>query len=76
MKPNPGGRKWVAADNNCVKGAIINGPPALAWEMRGCLHESTRVCSKCTNPTDPAQRQYFFCLPCKGKGKERSAMGG
>mmetsp|Transcript_9378 Transcript_9378/g.14063 ORF Transcript_9378/g.14063 Transcript_9378/m.14063 type:complete len:173 (+) Transcript_9378:620-1138(+) len=81
MKPNPGGRKWVAADNNCVKGDITNGPPAeaSAGEMRGggrCLHQSTRVCSKCTHPTDPAQRQYFFCLPCKGKGKERSAMGG
>eukprot|EP00984_Skeletonema_dohrnii_P020791 scaffold10218_cov178-Skeletonema_dohrnii-CCMP3373.AAC.1 len=37
MKPNPGGRKWVAADSNCVKGDITNGPPAeaSAGEMRG-----------------------------------------
>eukprot|EP00984_Skeletonema_dohrnii_P014165 scaffold5929_cov101-Skeletonema_dohrnii-CCMP3373.AAC.6 len=75
MKPNPDERKWVAADSNCVKGAITKDlPPKLAQGRcggrGGCGQQSSRVCSKCTHPTDPAQRQYFFCLPCKGKGKE------
>ena len=33
-----------------------------------CGKESTRVCSKCTHPTDPTQQQYWFCDPCKEGG--------
>eukprot|EP00984_Skeletonema_dohrnii_P004183 scaffold1462_cov164-Skeletonema_dohrnii-CCMP3373.AAC.1 len=46
-----------------------DGTPKLAQGRCGgkCGQQSTRVCSKCTHATDPAQKQYFFCLPCKGK---------
>ena len=42
MKPNPGGRKWVAADNNCVKGDITNGPPDISgyYYQKGLLGET------------------------------------
>ena len=35
MNPNPGGRKWVAADNNCVKGDITNEPPDISLYQKG-----------------------------------------
>eukprot|EP00984_Skeletonema_dohrnii_P022336 scaffold11466_cov99-Skeletonema_dohrnii-CCMP3373.AAC.4 len=42
MKPNSGGRKWAAADNNCVKGDITNGPPDISWyyHQKGLLGEN------------------------------------
>lgn len=51
---------------------------SLRWSKQlenaggGCGQQSTRVCSKCTHPTDPAQKQYFSAF----RAKERSAMGG
>ena len=42
-------------------------------QKKGCNKQSTRVCSKCTHPTDTTQKQYWFCLPCKGG--ERGCTG-
>eukprot|EP00984_Skeletonema_dohrnii_P031173 scaffold23348_cov117-Skeletonema_dohrnii-CCMP3373.AAC.2 len=45
---------------------------SLRWskQPRGrCGQQSTRVCSKCTHPTDPDQKQYFSAF----RAKERSA---
>lgn len=125
MNPNPGGRKWVEADDQSVQGAVTGRPPDMQWyqkttlgdkvcpanpqyqhmarlealllmwppkhlqlildlangnnmdgskkkaqgKCRGrCGKDSTRVCSKCTHPTDPTQQQYWFCDPCKEGG--------
>ena len=48
MKPNPGGRKWVAADNNCVKGDITNEPPDISWYQKGFLGERKDFLAKKT----------------------------
>lgn len=49
-----------------------DGAPKLAQgrcQGKECKSQSTRVCSKCTHPTDATQKQYFYCDPCKCKGK-------
>eukprot|EP00984_Skeletonema_dohrnii_P016567 scaffold7401_cov133-Skeletonema_dohrnii-CCMP3373.AAC.2 len=33
------GRKWVAAENNCVKGDITNGAPVISWYQKSPLGE-------------------------------------
>ena len=33
---------------------------------KGCTKQTVYVCSKCTHPTDPDQKQFWFCKTVEG----------
>ena len=37
---------------------------------KGCSKQTVYVCSECTHPTDPDQKQFWFCNPTTVEGSE------
>jgi hypothetical protein len=47
--------------NRCAQGRC---------KHKTCTKQTVFVCSMCTNPTDPAQKQFWFCNPTTAEGSE------
>ena len=47
--------------NHCAQGRC---------KHKTCTKQTVFVCSMCTNPTDPAQKQFWFCNLTTAEGSE------
>jgi len=47
--------------NRCAQGRC---------KHKTCTKQTVFICNMCTNPTDPAQKQFWFCNPKTAEGSE------